>query len=153
MCQIYKVKNGMKKYFLIFGIATFFSLNVLAQNITSAQWLSAVDEKLKKNPKLVQAASAKFSIATYGTCLNVGLEVIKGDVYGQQYKPETLFVAAHLIQLTAAYRNQAMLKGTPAAVFENSFKVRTLNSQAAFNQELVTCTGILNNIYEAAQYL
>jgi hypothetical protein len=75
----------------------FFSLNVPAQNITFDQWLTAIDSSIKKNPKLAQAASVNFDVGTYGLCSNVGIAVAAGYTKGQEYKPETLYMAANFI--------------------------------------------------------
>jgi len=143
----------MIKHLLFLISATLFGLNAVAQNVTLEQWLQNADSQIAKNPKLVQGAKANFNVSTYGVCSNVAIAVMAGDIKGQKFQQETLFMAAYFLKLADVYRIQAIADGYPPAAFESSLQSTKSagNSQAEFDKGVQRCAGILNNILTAAK--
>jgi len=143
----------VKKRIIFFGVAIFYSLNALSQNMTMPQWLDAADTNIKNEPKFAQAAKVNFDIGTYGICSNVGLAVAAGYVKGQKFEQKTLFTAAHLIKLADVYRKQAIASGTPPEIFDNSLQSTLYfgQSQTEFEKGFQRCSMIFGKIVLATK--
>ena len=124
-----------------------------AKSPTLIQFLDGVDAQVRKNPKLAQAAVANFNIGTYGICSNVGIAVMAGDVKGQKYSQETLFMTANFIKLADVYRKQAIANGIPSSAFESSLQSSHYvgDSQVEWEKGLQRCASLLNEILIAAK--
>jgi hypothetical protein len=138
----------MKKLLICLVLVTALPLNALAQNFTFAQWLNHADLQLNKNLKMTQAAKVNLDVSTYGVCSNVGLAVAAGEVKGEKYSNETLFMAAFFIKVADAFQKSAVANGTPSAVFENSLRASRYigYSQDEWEKGLQRCAVILNKI-------
>jgi len=138
----------MKKLLICLALVTALPLNALAQNFTFAQWLNHADLQLNKNLKMTQAAKVNLDVSTYGVCSNVGLAVAAGEVKGEKYSNETLFMAAFFIKVADAFQKSAVANGTPSAVFENSLRASRYigYSQDEWEKGLQRCAVILNKI-------